>query len=456
MRCIVIGGGLAGLMAAKVLRSRHNDAQISIIERMDTIGGLLGGVEYDEQNLYFDLGTHIFQETGYSELDQVLLNSVPSDDLIHFPVGEGDTAGAVFGGRMQINTHYPDVRGDINLVSSLRAHIASTEDAVAPVDRTAPLLETASSRFGDIFSNEIIGPTLARVYGQPADALAGFAMLLPGWTRVVVDDYANWETNAGNERYRSIASVPDQRLLPTELRHGRRSFYSRNRGSRAFVDGIAKKLYEVDVDLLCGATILSLDIARRSIEMIDAKGHTRRLNADLIILATGVIGAAHMLGVDIQRRGFDRPMPNWVINVVLEQPSVSDLCYLYGFDLDCEWYRVTNYRAFSGDKNDRRLTFEVLGKHDVESTTFPQQLTNQLHRLGLLKSSKLEFAKCQKLGAGFPAPTVRNMRALTDLGTELSASLPPTVILGGIGASNGLFFQNEIVTNLCQRIAAMK
>jgi len=456
MRCIVIGGGLAGLMAARVLRSRHHDADISIIERNATIGGLLGGVEYEEQNLYFDHGTHIFQETGYSELDQVLLNSVPSDDLIHFPVGEGDTAGAVFGGRIQVNTHYPDVRGDVSLVTSLRAHIASTEEAVAHVDRTAPLIETASSRFGAIFANEIIGPTLARVYGQPADALAGFAMLLPGWTRVVVDDYANWEANVDNERYRSIASVPDQRLLPTELRHGRRSFYSRNRGSRAFVDGIAKQLYGADVELFCGATILSLDIARRSIEMIDGKGQCRRLNADLIVLATGVTGAAHMLGLDMQQKGFDRPMPHWVINVVLEQPSDSDLCYIYGFDSDCEWYRVTNYRAFSGDKNDRRLTFEVLGNDEIDSITFPQQLTNQLHRLGILKSSRLEFAECRKLGAGFPAPTVRNMRALTDLGAELTASLPPKVILGGIGASKGLFFQNEIVIDLCQRVAAIK
>jgi len=189
--------------------------------------------------------------------------------------------------------------------------------------------------------------------------------------------------------------------------------------------------------------------------MIDGKGHSRTFNADLIVLATGVIGAAHMLGVDLQQKGFDRPMPHWVINVVLEQPCDSDLCYLYGFDADCDWYRVTNYRAFSGDKNDRRLTFEVLGQHVINSTTLPQQLVGQLHRFGILTSSGLEFAESRKLGAGFPAPTVRNMRALTDLGTELSASLPPTVILGGIGASKGLFFQNEVVTDLCQRITAI-
>ncbi len=456
MRCIVIGGGLAGLMAAKKLRSTRPDAKITVIERNESVGGLLAGVDYNDQELYFDLGTHIFQETGDTEIDKILLNAVSTDDLIHFPVGEGDTAGAVFRGRLQTNTHYPDIRGgvvDANVVASLRGHIASAEHTLNPVERTASLLETASLRFGALFAEEIVGPTLARAYGHPADALAGFAMLLPGWTRVVVDDHADWEARVCDERYRSLVSVPNQRDLPAELRHARRSFYSRSRGSRAFVDGVANQLCDADVELLCGATILSLDSTRRSIEMIDGKGLSRSLSADLIILATGVIGAAQMLGVDLHRKGFDRPMPHWVVNVVLEQPCDSDLCYLYGLDSDCDWYRVTNYRAFSGNRVDRRLTFEVLGQHSVDST-YPQRLVNQLHRIGIIASSGIEFAESRKLGSGFPAPTVRNMRALTALGAELSASLPPTIILGGIGARKGLFFQNEIISDLCNRIAA--
>jgi protoporphyrinogen oxidase len=455
MNALVIGGGLAGLTAAHALRSKYPEATISIVERNESLGGLLSGKLYPDEGLYFDLGTHIFQETGNPKLDSILLNAVSGEDLIRFPIEEGDLAGTVFAGRLQSNTHFPDLRDgvvDKKVIRSLRTHIAAG-GSLPPINRTKSLLSTAVERFGSRFAYEVMGPILSRAYKQPLKNLSSFAMLLPGWTRIVIDNMQNWETGIEDERYRSIVAVPEQRKLPAGLRHSRHSFYSRQLGSRAFINGLAADLKSRGVKLVCGARISSLQLTPRRIELIDANGLGRVFTPDLIIIATGAVGAAQLLGINLAEMHFDSPMPHWVINILLEEPCNSDLCYLYGLDSGCEWYRITNYRALTGRVDDRRLTIEVLGQSTVDQLTLPARITKQLKKLGFLESCVISFSDVIKLKAGFPSPTVRNMEALSDLGSKLNAELPSDVILGGIGANSALFFQNEVIADLYKRVS---
>lgn len=455
MNYVVVGGGIGGLVAAFALRQKHPSSHITLIERNTQLGGVLAGVEYPDHGLYFDMGTHIFQETGLPELDAILLSAVHKSDLLHFPVGEGDIAGVVFSGRLQENSCFPDLRGamiDPDIAKALRLHIGAKGD-LPGIDRLKPALQTATGRFGKVFTDRVVAPTLARAFGCEAQHLAGFALELAGWSRVVLDDLAEWSKRITEERYRALVAVPDQRELPKSMHHGRRSYYSRHRGTRAFIDGISAGLRDKGVEFLCGATITSMKLDSRRINLIDQYGGERALTADGIVIATGVIGAAQLLGIDLESKGFARPMPHWVINVELEDLCESDLCYVNGFDESSDWYRVTNYRAFSGDYNDRRLTIEVVGRDGIDPITWPKKLAAQLRSIGLIQSDDIRFANVLKLGSGFPAPTVRNMQALAGLGAELNAMMPDGVMLGGLGSRSGLFFQNEVVSDIYRRVS---
>lgn len=454
---IVIGGGLAGLVAASALRKKFQSEEIVLLERNDEMGGLLGGSFSPCRKYYFDLGTHIFQETGNASLDEELLSAIPREDLIHFPVGSGDIAGAVFAGRLQENSHFPDVRsGAVQnyVLEDLVAHIERSR-IVQPLNRVAPLTEVAAQRFGHDFAESVICPTLSRAYHRQANELSGFALQLPGWTRVVLDDFAEWERRSSEEHYRALVAIPNQRELPVSLHHGRRSFYSRRNGSRALIDGLVKKLSSDGVKLCGGVTITSMDLERKKISLIEGQGSEIKLAADTIVIATGVVGAAQLLGMNLSQQGLDMPMPHWIVDVVLEEACDSDLCYLYGFDDSCDWYRVTNYRAITGDPDDRRITIEVLGQRELDSESGPLDLVSQLFGVGFLRSRRIEFSNVRRLGAGFPSPTVRNMRALTDLGLKIDESLPNNVLLGGVGSNGGLFFQNEVVPDLYDRVLAI-
>ncbi|MBT5717392.1 MAG: hypothetical protein HOI70_10810, partial [Opitutae bacterium] len=63
------------------------------------------------------------------------------------------------------------------------------------------------------------------------------------------------------------------------------------------------------------------------------------------------------------------------------------------------------------------------------------------------------FSKLQRLPAGFPVPTVRNMKALESLSEYLENLLNPKTKVAGIGARPGLFFQNEIMIDVHERAA---
>ena len=126
MNIIIIGAGLTGLIAAKTCKLKFPNSSITILEKANKVGGILCGNFYHEENLYFDYGTHIYQETGNPELDALLLDSIPKEELIHYEIGKGDICGSYFAGNLQNNSHFPDLRGDNfdnSIKSSLSLHI---------------------------------------------------------------------------------------------------------------------------------------------------------------------------------------------------------------------------------------------------------------------------------------------------------------------------------------------
>jgi NAD(P)-binding Rossmann-like domain len=446
---VVVGGGISGLVAAGRLRDAMPQADICLLERAPELGGLLAGHCYPEYNLVFDKGTHIFQELGVPELDSFLMDAVDSTDLLIYPQDVGDASGIVFQGKLQSNTHFPDLRSHpalANIVDALRQQTKLVDSSV-PIDRTASLLVEATRRFGDDYTRDVLMPLLAHVYGCSEQELAAFSMVLPGLTRVVIDDYDDWLRNNQEEGYRAIIGIPDQQRLPSELRHGRRSYYSRHHGSRGIVNAVAKRLLSQGVALHTGASITALNPLESTLDWTDAHGMQHHMSYSGMVLSTGVIGSANLLKLPLAGRGFEAPMSHHLLHYQLSRPNQSPLCYFYSLDPECNWYRTTNYRAFSGNPYDRRITVEVLGR-PLPDAAGAQAILSDLQRVGFLSSPEGEVIDALTLPSGFPTPTTRNLKALSKLGDDVRSVVPDNIILGGIGAKPGLFFQNEVVLDL--------
>lgn len=451
MNLVVVGGGISGLVAAGRLREALPQADICLLERAPELGGLLAGQRYPEHGLTFDKGTHIFQELGVPELDRFFMDAVDPADLLTYPQDVGDVSGIVFQGQLQNHTHFPDLRPQpawARVVAAVRQHTRKVDPA-HPIDRTASLVAEATRRFGEDYARDVLLPRLAHTYGRPEQELAAFSMVLPGLTRVVIDDHDDWLRNNKEAGYRAIVGIPDQHRLPAELRHGRRSYYARRHGSRGIVDAVAKRLRAQGVALHTGASITALNPLASTLDWTDAQGTPHHMAYSGVVLSTGAIGSAALLKLPMAGRDFDAPMSHHLLHFQLARPNESRLCYFYALDPECGWYRTTNYSAFSGDPHDRRITVEVLGR-PLPDAAGAQAVLADLHRVGFLASPDGELIDALTLPNGFPTPTTRSLQALSTLGDDVRAVLPHNIMLGGIGARPGLFFQNEVVLDMHQ------
>ncbi len=456
MKALIVGGGLAGIIAAKAIKSNNPEAQITIIEKSKELGGLLKGKFYQEESLYFDFGTHIFQETGIAEIDNWLLKSVPSDELIHFDIGFGDISGSIFNGAVQQNSHFPDIRllPDYKILhADITSHLKSSSFDTE-IDRLKPVNDFGRRRFGVKYFSLVLKPILEQMYKANVEDLATFALLLPGLTRVIMDDLPEWTRDSENENYRNLISVPDQRKLPAKYRHRRRSFYSKSNGSRDFINGLEQRLSSEGVSIQTSSSISKIDLEKGILESEMLNGEIYSYDYDNIIFATGAIGASHLLGVDLAPFNFDRPLPHSIVNIQLQNSSESDLCYLYSLDNEFDFYRLTNYKAITGREDDKRITIEVLGKEKLEAGDV-KLILSKLREIEFISTDHYDFVDIMNLGYGFPSPTVRNMHALSSLADHISKLLPSNAILGGVGSSSGLFFQNEIVVDMYNKVKSL-
>jgi len=347
MKYVIVGGGITGLLSAKILRDRHPKANITVLEKENFLGGLLSGIIYREKDLYFDTGTHIFQETGNSEIDDILINAIGSENLIHYPIGKGDLAGLFLNNKFQENSHFPDLRNDF-LYEHIRRHLKEhlkSDVKLENIDPCKSLIDVANARFGKYFTDKFITPVFESVFKLPINKISSFALSLTGWTRVILDDYDDWIKNISNNSYKSIVAIPDQRKLPLEMHHGRRSYYSRKNGSNAIITGLKDLLFSSNVEIITGVNIEQIN--QSDDRCLDITYNHKRMSIcyDKLIISTGIFGAAKLFGINEFYQSLDKSLAHWIIDIILEKPCESDLCYLYSLDKNSDWFRITNYNA---------------------------------------------------------------------------------------------------------------
>ena len=74
---VVIGGGIAGIVAAYRLAS--HGSKVILVERAKSLGGLLRSRSINGK--FFDYGSHLLSKTGLVDLDSFLFDGLDTIDL---------------------------------------------------------------------------------------------------------------------------------------------------------------------------------------------------------------------------------------------------------------------------------------------------------------------------------------------------------------------------------------
>ncbi|MBM7832282.1 oxygen-dependent protoporphyrinogen oxidase [Agromyces cerinus] len=245
---VVIGGGVAGLVAA--LECAKVGLQVTVLERRDELGGCVGRIELD--GLSLDSGAESFATRGGTVaellgslgLEAEVENPNPAGAWLVMPGKEGlDAAPLPKTGMLGIpsNPLGDDVRRIIGWNGAIRAYV----DRVKPIltiGRARSLGELVRSRMGQAVLDRLVTPISAGVYSANPDDL-DLDIVAPGLNEAM--------TRTGSLSG-GVGQLLEERKAGTAVR-GIRG------GMHRLVDALERELARFDVTIVRGAEVTGLE-----------------------------------------------------------------------------------------------------------------------------------------------------------------------------------------------------
>lgn len=433
MNAIVVGGGLAGILSAAILRD--HGAQVTLIEAESELGGLLRSRPFHGAEV--DHGTHVPRETGDPAVDDLLFAPMHRDPA-RWRVIDPIRAGNVLAGQLFDRTEFPNV----SALSPARHRDALREMTRLPaVD--APLgdeQQLLDATFGPTATEHIFAPMLEKFLGAEPRALQpGAHRLFTG--RVVVGDR---EEAAA---LKATSAWNDARFAYHDRSVGRsalRSYYP-------VAGGIGRWVAALEDDILGGVDVVTGSAAERvHVEDGVARAVTtadgRSYRSELVVWTVGLhpfLRAAGTAGL----RGVRPPSlrRTWLTHLAMDRPPVTDLHYVTVFDPAVPAFRVTLYSNLRdvSDPVDDVVTVETLVAPGDPPPRSPEDCLRDLATIGIADpGTELVASEQQLVAQSFPVPTT----GLTDLNTTLEdlARRIGGVCFVGRGAGRAFFLADVL------------
>lgn len=454
---VVVGGGIAGLLAALLL-AELGGRKVVVIERESQAGGLLRCFDYGEHGV-FDYGMHNMYETGIVPLDELLFGLLPKEDWQLLERGARDLAGVVFNGIVQHNSPFPDLRTlpRQQWESCVLGFFGQLEAQESGGHNNA--WEDVKTRLGTAVA-EVIDAALYKQFGRPAQELAPFATHLTTLSRVVMFSEEPFANLMESSTLRDRLAWPEQRTLPAQWESGRRAYYPRKYGMYRVINALLARLDAVGVEILTSAQVQSLEMTDRQVKSLTVEhgSHKIRINPLKLVWTSGLPAVAQLLGLDLSIYRFDPPRKTVVVNLLLRQPpNMGDLYYLYCYEPDCHTFRVTNFAGYcegAPRAGGWPVAVELLLDAPLPGAEGMKRLAlDELKRFRVIASDEdVNFAAVEPLAAGFPMPSVNNFKALSDMRKRIAAAKLANLTLLGILSEENVFFQRDVLAQTWNKL----
>lgn len=465
----IIGGGLAGLLAAGLLKRAAPSTNILVIEAAENVGGLLRSFDYGNDNI-FDHGTHYLSETKIEDINVLLEDALPSNER-HIMTGyKTDISGIYFNSKLQNNTPFPDLRGSENRSEYLDDFFQNSAFAdVEKCEKNSNNMladEYYTHRFGKRITQDIIAPIVEKIFNHKLSEMSFVGTKFIPLSRVALLDEVFMRDIVQTHNLSKTICYPEQRSLPINKQSTLRAFYPRKPGIQNFIDGL-RRILERD-----GVTVLTQtklhDIIFNGSEarqiLIEKAGAAEKecIDVTAVICASGPMSILKTLKIDLPiLKDMDKPATTAIVNFKLSHPlRTNDLYYFYCYDPGFKTFRVTNYRNYCPELRNTDtspITLEMVFPGTVPSKEEIIEIGfAEIHRMGILeKETKILFQACEILPYGFPSLTVKNMERFNQIRSAIASLKIQNLYLCGALSEPDVYFQSDILSDTYKKVQTL-
>src|SRR5262245_10796250 len=453
---VVVGGGLAGLVSALLIAERGDGGPVYLVERTAELGGLLRS--YDEGPFgRFDHGMHTFTSSGIADLDTFMRNLMQEDDWIVMEGRYRDLSGVVFGGRLQFDTHYPDLRSlPKSDFQACAADLLVALGRPAPTDH-ASLAAFLHNRFGDAIARGIFEPIVQKVYGVEASLLDPIVAQIVPLDRVALYELAGFHELMKSERIRATIAFPDQRDLPLSFAATRYSLYPKRFGAFRLPAALEGRLRDAGVRIVTNTAVAAVAHENGKICRLELDSVGKRIalpHPRQVVWTAGYPGLGRLLGLQSTNTKFEQNRIPAVMNLLLDRPlEVRDLYYFWCWEPALRAYRITNYVNYCPDAPRAGglpvcVEFALKPEDATDGDALQSLAVRELSACGVFpKDARVLHSVGGVLPVGFPTFSLRNKALLMAIKDELAGLKLSNLSVTGIMADWGIVYQPDVLTH---------
>ena len=459
---VIVGSGSAALAATLFLIDRGLGKSTVLIEPSDKFGGLLGKFDYEKFGI-FDMGPHNIAETGDQQIDDLIFSALPGGEWNILSGERRDLAGLGFKNSIQAGSPYLNLASEAvgpqsGMLESFLIHLDSEDTNSIDNVLTMTAQDYLTKRFGSVAARPYLD-SIQSTYGKAASQLSQLACNFKPMDRVAIGDENTTRPYYSDPKKRSVIAWPEQRTLPLEYSSGLKSLYPRDFGMYRYVNAVLKRLEEAGGQIIGGHSITRLDSSGGKIDFLHLRNTGTRAESQIsvrsILWTLSQFQLGQLLSLDAPPLTKNESLETWICNfIVRDEPTkLGDLYYLFSYDQNIHSHRITNFSAYCPEAITPigyPIASEILIPRDGDSGSSverdgPLNLAKRdLEVLGIGAGEDIVFARAEKLGRGFPMPTLDAQEYAVAYRNELTALATFNLRWTGIQPEKAIFFQPAV------------
>ncbi|MFJ7838525.1 NAD(P)-binding protein [Lysinibacillus sphaericus] len=432
---VIVGGGIVGIFSALFLADKYKN--VTLIENSGKIGGLLNSKKFED--IEFDYGTHIVNETMIKEIDDILYADL-GEEWREF---QTFNPGNITFGELYKDSSYPYLLNmEDGYENGLVELLASKEKASnLEVDLYSYLIKI----FGVTYTNSVYRPIFKKLLNLELESLTTDVFKTFDVKRLIIgDDFLTKELKK-SEIYDSKIAYPQYQ---TGSSLNKKYYPKYGKGIGLWISFLNEKLREKNIRVLTDTSVTDLQSIKTShnITIKNKKNDIEEVISPRMIVWTAPFNSY----LNVSTGKVNTPALNFrntlLMHFIFEKPFICENHYITCWDNSFSFFRITLYPNVSQNKNVNKCTIEIFfdSAEELKKLTYEYILEELVKAKIIGKDNDVEKQYKEVLYRSFPIIDKNYMQSVKQ-NEELINTLPNNIKFLGKGRGTSFFINSSIL-----------